>query len=201
MARYIGPKTKISRKFNQAIYKEDKYFERRKYAPGQHGSNKRRVSKRSEYALQLAEKQKTKYIYGILERQFSNLFKKAHKNKGITGTILLQLCESRLDNVVYRLGFAKTRNFARQLVSHKHIMVNNKIVNIPSFLLKPFDIIGLKSKSKSLLLVNESLKDRTDYEWLNWNSDTMLGEFKNFPEREQIPELIKEQLIVEVYSK
>lgn len=201
MARYIGPKTKISRKFGQLIYPNDKYFEKKKYPPGQHGPNKRRTVKKSEYAIQLAEKQKAKYIYGILERQFSNLFKKAHSSKGVTGEVLLQLCESRLDNVVYRLGIGKTRNSSRQLVTHKHIVVNGKVVNIPSFLLKPNDTIGVKKKSKSLKIILEALDKRSTYEWLDWNSSTFLGEFKSIPERIQIPEIIKEQLIVELYSK
>lgn len=201
MARYIGPKTKVSRKFGQPIYGSDKYFERRKYPPGQHGPNKRRGVKKSEYAIQLIEKQKAKYIYGILERQFLNMFNKAHRSKGITGEVLLQLCESRLDNVVYRLGISKTRNLARQLVTHKHIIVNNKIVNIPSFLIKPGNIIGVREKSKSLSVITDSIKDQIHYEWLSWDSIKLLGEFKFIPSREQIPELIKEQLIVELYSK
>lgn len=201
MARYIGPKTKISRKFGQAIYGNDKYFERRKYPPGQHGPNKRRGVKKSEYSIQLIEKQKAKYIYGILERQFLNMFNKAHRSKGITGEVLLQLCESRLDNIVYRLGISKTRNSARQLVTHKHIIVNNNIVNIPSFLVKPGNLVGIREKSKSLSIILESIQDQINYDWLSWDSSKLLGEFKFIPERSQIPELIKEQLIVELYSK
>lgn len=201
MARYTGPKSKISRKFGQAIYGEDKYFERRRnQPPGQHGPNKRR-GKKSEYAVQLAEKQKAKYIYGILERQFSNLFKKAQANKGITGEVLLQLCEARLDNVVYRFGIAPTRASARQLVSHKHIVVNDEIVNIPSYQIKEGDVVSVREKSKSLSLVQDSLHNRSSYDWLVWNDEKMEGEFKANPERIQIPEEINEQLIVELYSK
>jgi len=201
MARYIGPKTKIARKFGQAIYGEDKYFERRKFPPGQHGPNKRRGAKRSEYAVQLAEKQKAKYTYGILERQFANLFDKAQRSKGITGEVLLQLCESRLDNVVYRLGLSKTRAGARQLVSHKHIIVNGEVVNIPSYLLKAGDVVAVREKSKSLNVIKEALETRRAYDWLIWNDEKQSGEYKVVPERIQIPEDIKEQLIVELYSK
>ncbi|SDE23029.1 30S ribosomal protein S4 [Riemerella columbipharyngis] len=202
MARYIGPKTKIARKFGAAIYGDDKNFERRKnQPPGQHGPNKRRGAKRSEYATQLAEKQKAKYTYGILERQFSNMFKRAHSSLGVTGEVLLQLCESRLDNVVYRLGFAKTRAAARQLVSHRHISVNGEIVNIPSYNLKPGDKVGVRAKSKSLSVIEDALSSRSDYEWLQFNDETKEGTFVNAPERIQIPEDIKEQLIVELYSK
>lgn len=202
MARYIGPKTKISRKFGQSVYKDDKHFEKRRYPPGQHGPNKRRGAKRSGYSIQLAEKQKAKYTYGILERQFANLFKKAHRSKGVTGEVLLQLCESRLDNVVYRLGIGKTRNGARQLVTHKHIIVNDEVVNIPSYLVKPGDMVGVRPKSKSLSVIIESLQqNQPNHDWLIWNSTALAGEFKSIPERIQIPELIKEQLIVELYSK
>lgn len=200
MARYTGPRTKIARKFGQAIFGDDKAFEKRKYPPGQHGPNKRR-GKKSEYAVQLAEKQKAKYTYGILEKQFSNMFKAAARSKGITGEVLLQLCESRLDNVVYRLGISPTRAAARQLVTHKHVTVNGEVVNIPSYQLKPGDVVGVREKSKSLLVVEESLQNRNDYEWLNWNPDTKTGTFHVVPERIQIPEDIKEQLIVELYSK
>ena len=201
MARYTGPKTKIARKFGEAIFGEDKSFEKRNYPPGQHGNNRRR-GKKSEYAIQLAEKQKAKYTYGILERQFSNLFKKASSSKGITGEILLQLCESRLDNVVYRLGISPSRSGARQLVSHRHITVNGNIVNIPSYSLKAGDVVGVREKSKSLVAIEDSLANRSDvYEWLSWNSDTKQGNFVSVPERIQIPENIKEQLIVELYSK
>lgn len=200
MARYIGPKTKIARKFGQAIFGDDKSFEKRKYPPGQHGPNRRR-GKKSEYAIQLAEKQKAKYTYGILEKQFSNMFKTAARSKGITGEVLLQLCESRLDNVVYRLGISPTRAGARQLVSHKHITVNGEIVNIPSYQLKSGDVVSVREKSKSLSIIEESLQNRNEYEWLNWNPDTKSGTFHVVPERIQIPEDIKEQLIVELYSK
>ncbi|MCF6180823.1 30S ribosomal protein S4 [Lutibacter sp.] len=201
MARYTGPKTKIARKFGEAIFGDDKAFEKRNYPPGQHGNNRRR-GKKSEYAIQLSEKQKAKYTYGILERQFSNLFKKASSSKGITGEILLQLCESRLDNVVYRLGIAPSRSAARQFVSHRHITVNGGIVNIPSFSLKAGDVVGVREKSKSLVAIEDSLANRSDvYEWLTWNSETKQGNFVSVPERIQIPENIKEQLIVELYSK
>ena len=201
MARYTGPKTKIARKFGEAIFGEDKSFEKRNYPPGQHGNNRRR-GKKSEYAIQLAEKQKAKYTYGILEKQFSNLFKKASSSKGITGEILLQLCESRLDNVVFRLGVSPSRRGARQLVSHRHITVNGKLVNIPSYILKAGDVVGVREKSKSLLAITDSLANRSDvYEWISWNSDTLQGNFVSIPERMQIPVNIKEQLIVELYSK
>lgn len=201
MARYTGPKTKIARKFGEAIFGEDKSFEKRNFPPGQHGANRRR-GKKSEYSIQLAEKQKAKYTYGILERQFSNLFKKASSNKGITGEILLQLCECRLDNVVYRLGVAPSRSAARQLVSHRHITVNGELVNIPSYSLNAGDIVAVREKSKSLLAIENSLANRNDvYEWLSWNSETKQGNFVSVPERIQIPENIKEQLIVELYSK
>lgn len=201
MARYTGPKTKIARKFGEAIFGEDKNFEKRNYPPGQHGNNRRR-GKKSEYAIQLAEKQKAKYTYGILERQFSNLFKKASASQGITGEILLQLCESRLDNVVYRMGISTSRSGARQLVSHRHITVNGNIVNIPSYTLKEGDVVGVREKSKSLQAIENSLASNSNvYEWLTWNSDKKEGNFVKVPERLQIPENIKEQLIVELYSK
>ena len=201
MARYTGPKTKIARKFGEPIFGDDKSFEKRNYPPGQHGNNKRR-SKKSEYAIQLMEKQKAKYTYGILERQFRNLFKKATASKGITGEVLLQLCESRLDNVVYRMGLSNSRRGARQLVSHRHITVNDEIVNIPSFNLRPGDVIAVREKSKSLQAIENSLaSSSTVYEWLTWNSDKKEGTFTKAPERLQIPENIKEQLIVELYSK
>ena len=201
MARYTGPKTKIARKFGEAIFGEDKSFEKRNFPPGQHGANRRR-GKKSEYSVQLAEKQKAKYTYGILERQFSNLFKKASSSKGITGEILLQLCECRLDNVVYRMGIAPSRSAARQLVSHRHITVNGELVNIPSYSLNAGDIVAVREKSKSLLAIENSLANRSDvYEWISWNSDTKQGNFVSIPERIQIPENIKEQLIVELYSK
>ena len=200
MARYIGPKSKIARKFKEPIYGADKNFEKRNYPPGQHGINKRRA-KQSEYGLQLMEKQKAKYTYGILEKQFRNLFEKASRKTGITGEVLLQLIESRLDNVVYRLGIAHTRNQARQMVSHKHTTVNGQIVNIPSYLLKVGDVVGVRERSKSLEIVEESLSSRVNYSWLEWNGEKMEGKFLNYPERAEIPENIAEQLIVELYSK
>ena len=201
MARYTGPKTKIARKFGEAIFGDDKNFEKRNYPPGQHG-NARRRGKKSEYATQLMEKQKAKYTYGILERQFSNLFKKASASQGITGEILLQLCESRLDNVVYRMGVSNSRSGARQLVSHRHITVNGEIVNIPSYQLKEGDVVAVREKSKSLVAIEDALASNSAvYEWLTWNNDTKTGTFVKAPERLQIPENIKEQLIVELYSK
>jgi small subunit ribosomal protein S4 len=201
MARYTGPKTKIARKFGEAIFGEDKNFEKRNFPPGQHG-NARRRGKKSEYATQLMEKQKAKYTYGILERQFSNLFKKAQSASGITGEILLQLCESRLDNVVYRMGVSNSRSGARQLVSHRHITVNGEIVSIPSYSLKEGDVVAVREKSKSLVAIENALASNNNvFEWLTWNSDTKTGTFVKAPERLQIPENIKEQLIVELYSK
>jgi small subunit ribosomal protein S4 len=201
MARYIGPKTKIARKFGEAIYGDDKAFERRNYPPGQHGPNKRR-GKKSEYAIQLAEKQKAKYMYGILEKQFRNLFKKASKSQGVTGEILIQLCEARLDNVVFRMGIAPTRAAARQLVSHRHITVDGEIVNIPSYALKPGQLIGIRQKSHSLEAIENALANRKgEYEWLTWDNAKMEGTFVTVPERLQIPEKIEEHLIVELYSK
>ena len=201
MARYTGPKTKIARKFGEAIFGDDKNFEKRNYPPGQHGNAKRR-GKKSEYATQLMEKQKAKYTYGILERQFSNLFKKASASQGITGEILLQLCESRLDNVVYRMGISKSRSGARQLVSHRHITVNGELVNVPSYRLKEGDVVAVREKSKSLSAIEDALaSSSTVFEWLTWNSDKKEGTFVKVPARLQIPENIKEQLIVELYSK
>jgi small subunit ribosomal protein S4 len=202
MARYTGPKSKIARRFKEPIFGPDKALERKQYGPGQHGPNKRRP-KKSEYSMQLAEKQKAKYTYGILERQFSNLFKKASAKQGITGEILLQLCESRLDNTVFRLGIAPTRRGARQLVSHRHILVNGSIVNIPSYQLRPGDTVAVREKSKSLEAVTSSLSgsNSTQFDWLDWDKSSMSGRFMAVPEREQIPENIKEQLIVELYSK
>ncbi len=201
MARYTGPKTKIARKFGEPIFGDDKSFEKRNYPPGQHGNNKRR-SKKSEYAIQLMEKQKAKYTYGILERQFRNLFKKATASKGITGEVLLQLCESRLDNVVYRMGLSNSRRGARQLVSHRHITVNGEIVNIPSYNLRPGDIIAVREKSKSIESIGNCLRNSSQvYEWITWNDDTMQGTYVSIPERIQIPENINEQYIVELYSK
>ena len=201
MARYTGPKSKIARKFREPIYGPDKALEKKNYPPGVHGPNKRRM-KRSEYAIQLAEKQKAKYTYGILERQFSNMFKKASSKSGITGEILLQLCEMRLDNVVFRLGISPSRRGARQLVTHRHITVNGKIVNIPSYSLRVGDVIGVREKSKSLQVITASLiNDNSVIEWLLWDSSNLTGEVKAEPTREQISENIKEQLIVELYSK
>jgi small subunit ribosomal protein S4 len=201
MARYRGPKTKIARKFGDAIYGADKYFERKNYPPGFHGANKKR-RKTSEYGLQLKEKQKAKYTYGVLERQFLNLFKKASASKGVTGEVLLQLLESRLDNVVFRLGIAPTRAAARQLVTHRHITVNGDIVNIPSFTLRIGDMIGVREKSKSLEAISDSLSSRrVSVSWLEWDDAQMTGKLMSKPEREEIPENIKEQLIVELYSK
>ena len=202
MARYTGPKTKIARKFAAPIFGDDKNFERRKnQPPGQHGPNKRRNAKKSEYALQLTEKQKAKYTYGILERQFSNMYKRAVRARGVTGEVLLQLCESRLDNVVYRIGYAKTRSGARQLVSHRHITVNGELVNIPSYILKEGDVIAVREKSKSLEVIADSLAGKSNYDWLQFNDEKKSGTFISAPERIQIPEDIKEQLIVELYSK
>ena len=201
MARYTGPKTKIARKFGEPIFGDDKSFEKRNYPPGQHGNNKRR-SKKSEYAIQLMEKQKAKYTYGILERQFRNLFKKATASKGITGEVLLQLCESRLDNVVYRMGLSNSRRGARQLVSHRHITVNGEIVNIPSYSLKAGDVIAVREKSKSVESIINCLQNSSQvYEWITWNDETMEGTYVSIPERIQIPENINEQYIVELYYK
>jgi len=201
MARYTGPKTKIARKFGEPIFGEDKSLEKRNYPPGQHGSSKRR-GKKSEYAIQLMEKQKAKYTYGILEKQFRNLFEKASRSKGVTGEVLLQLCESRLDNMVYRFGLSPSRSGARQLVSHRHITVNGSIVNIPSYQVKKGDVVGVREKSKSLNIIQEAnSKDYPSNEWLSWNKDKLQGTYVKVPERSQIPETIKEQLIVELYSK
>lgn len=202
MARYTGPKSKIARRFRDPIFGPDKALERRAYGPGQHGPNKRRGGKQSEYAIQLGEKQKAKYTYGILERQFENLYKKANAKPGITGEILLQLCETRLDNTVYRLGVAPSRRGARQLVSHKHITVNGEIVNIPSYQLKPGDVVGVREKSKSLEAITTSLSSTNkNYDWLTWDKSSLTGTLLSVPAREMIPENIKEQLIVELYSK
>ncbi len=201
MARYRGPKSKIARKFREPIFGPDKALEKKNYPPGQHGPNKRR-GKQSEYATQLAEKQKAKYTYGILERQFANLFDKASRTKGITGENLLALCESRLDNVVFRLGIAPSRRGARQLVTHRHITVNGNLVNIPSYKLSEGDVIGVREKSKSLEAISSSLSaNSVKVEWLDWDGNQMTGRFIKTPERAQIPENIKEQLIVELYSK
>ncbi len=201
MARYTGPKSKIARRFRDPIFGPDKSLDRRQYGPGQHGPNKRR-GKQSEYAIQLGEKQKAKYTYGILERQFSNMFDRASRMKGITGENLLQLCEARLDNTVFRLGIAPTRRAARQLVSHRHITVNAEVVNIPSYSTRVGDVIGVREKSKSLEAVSESLASNSKtFDWLEWNPSQMEGKVVAVPNREMIPENIKEQLIVELYSK
>jgi small subunit ribosomal protein S4 len=201
MARYTGPKSKIARKFKDPIFGPDKAYEKKNYPPGMHGSSKRR-KKTSEYGTQLQEKQKAKYTYGILERQFKNIFHNASRKKGITGEILLQLIESRLDNVVYRLGIAPTRSGARQLVSHCHITVNGSTVNVPSYELKPGQLVGVREKSKSLeAIVNSLASNAKSYSWLEWDEATMQGKFVNYPDRQDIPENIKEQLIVELYSK
>jgi small subunit ribosomal protein S4 len=202
MARYTGPKSKIARRFRDPIFGPDKSLERRNYGPGQHGPSKRRGGKQSEYAVQLGEKQKAKYTYGILERQFANMFEKASRMKGITGENLLQLCETRLDNTVFRLGISPTRRGARQLVSHKHITVNGEVVNIPSYTLKIGDVVGVREKSKSLEAITGSLTaSNKSFDWLDWDSSSMSGKLLNLPAREMIPENIREQLIVELYSK
>ena len=202
MGRYIGPKTRIARKFGEAIFGADKSFEKKNYPPGQHGLMRKR-KKVSEYGTQLAEKQKAKAIYGVQEKQFRRTFELAAKVGGITGENLLKLLECRLDNVVYRLGIAPTRAAARQAVSHKHITVNGHVVNIPSYSLRPGDVIGVRERSKSLEMIQESLGSgrRSRYSWLEWDSATMTGKFMQKPERADIPENIKEQLIVELYSK
>ena len=201
MARYTGPKTKIARKFGEAIFGADKVLQKKNYPPGQHGQNRRR--KISEYGTQLREKQKVKYMYGVLERQFRNLFDKAARTKGITGEVLLQLLESRLDNIVYRLGIAPTRPAARQLVLHKHVTVNGKVVNIPSYQVKPGDVVAVREKSKSLEVIEDALAgfNHSKYPWIEWDERVKGGKFLHMPERTDIPENIKEQLIVELYSK
>ena len=202
MAKYTGPKCKIARRFRDPIFGPDKSLDRRNYGPGQHGPSKRRGGKQSEYAIQLGEKQKAKYTYGILERQFANMFDKASRMKGITGENLLQLCEARLDNMVYRFGISPTRRGARQLVSHKHITVNGEVVNIPSYTVRPGDVVSVREKSKSLEAINDSLTaSNKKYDWLDWNNSSMEGKVLSLPAREMIPENIKEQLIVELYSK
>jgi small subunit ribosomal protein S4 len=202
MARYTGPLTKKARTFGEAIYGYDKYFEKRKYAPGQHGTSRKKGSP-SEYSVQLKEKQKAKYTYGILERQFSKIFQEASRKHGVTGENLLRLLEQRLDNTVFRLGIAPTRNAARQLVSHKHVTVNGRIVNIPSFTLKVGDVVGVREKSRNLDLIQETLKTgrAKKFTWLEMNTDKIEGKYVEIPNRDQIPENIKEQLIVELYSK
>lgn len=201
MARYTGPKTKIARKFGEAIYGPDKVLAKKNYPPGQHGLNRRR--KTSEYGQQLKEKQKAKYTYGVLERQFRNLFERAARTKGITGEVLLQLLESRLDNVVYRLGIAPSRPAARQLVLHRHVTVNGKVVNIPSFQVKPGDVVAVRERSKSLEVIADCLAgfNHAKYPWIEWDQTILGGKFLHMPERADIPEEIREQLIVELYSK
>ena len=201
MARYTGPKVRISRRFNEPILGDNKALQKKNYAPGQHGRGKKR--KQSEYATQLYEKQKAKYIYGLLERQFAKLFSEASRKKGVTGETLLQLLESRLDNTVYRLGIAPTRRAARQLVLHKHISVNGDIVNISSYTVRPGDVIGVRERSKSLEVITNSLalQGSRRYNWLEWDNSEMVGKMTNLPLRADIPENINEQLIVELYSK
>ncbi len=199
MARYRGPKTKISRRFNEPVFGPSKALAKKAYPPGQHGRGRK---KRSEYAVQLMEKQKMKYTYGVLEKQFKNTYEKAQKKEGITGANLIKLLESRLDNTVYRLGVARTRRQARQLVLHKHIIVNGTIVNIPSYTLKPGDIVAVRDKSQGLPLVSENLSARmNNYSWLEWDSSELSGKFVSEPQREEVPENFQEQLIVELYSK
>lgn len=201
MARYTGPKSKIARKFGEPIFGPDKVLSRKNYPPGQHGNGRKK--KTSEYGIQLREKQKAKYTYGVLEKQFRNLFEKAASTRGITGEVLLQLLESRLDNVVFRLGIAPTRAAARQLVSHKHIIVDGKIVNIPSYNVKPGQIISVREKSKSLEVIDNALSgfNHSKYPWIEWDASSKSGKYLHLPERSDIPENIKEQLIVELYSK
>lgn len=203
MARYTGPKTKKARAFGEAIYGFDKYFERKKHPPGQHGNTRRR-KQRSDYALQLMEKQKAKYTYGVLERQFRNLFDRATRKSGVTGVVLLQFLEARLDNVVFRMGIAPTRRAARQLVTHKHIVLNGVVTNVPSTQIRPGDVVGVRGKSQGLTVIRETVKGKGDARrsgWLEFNPDKMEGKFLEYPERDQIPEKINEQLIVELYSK
>lgn len=201
MARYTGPKSKIARKFREPIFGPDKALEKKNYPPGQHGASKKRA-KQSEYSMQLQEKQKAKYTYGILEKQFARTFERASRSHGITGEVLLQLIESRLDNVVYRMGIAPTRRGARQLVSHAHITVNGEVVNIPSYTLKPGDVVAVREKSKSLeVIANQVVGSANKHPWLDFDKSSLSGKFISRPERSQIPENIKEQLIVELYSK
>lgn len=203
MARYTGPTTKKARALGEMIFGFDKSFERKKYRPGQHGNSKRRRQK-SEYALQLLEKQKAKYTYGVLERQFRNIFEKASSKSGVTGVVLLQLLESRLDNTIFRLGVGRTRRAARQLVSHKHVLVNGELAYIPSHQLKPGDVVSVRGKSQHIEVISDNVAAKTDirkFPWLEWNPDRMEGKFLTYPERDDIPEKINEQLIVELYSK
>lgn len=203
MARYTGPRTKKSRAFGEPIFGPSKAFEKKKYPPGMHG-NARRRKQRSDYAIQLLEKQKAKYTYGVLERQFHNLFDKAHRKGGITGTVLLQFLEARLDNTVFRMGISPTRRGARQLVNHRHITVNGVVTNIPSYQLRPGDVVAVRGKSRGMEVITDNVSRKSDsrrYPWLEFNPDKMEGTFVAYPEREQIPEKIQEQLIVELYSK
>ena len=201
MARYIGPKSRIARKFKEPIFGPDKVLEKKNYPPGQHGLSKKR-SKQSEYAVQLQEKQKAKYTYGILERQFAKIYTMAQRAHGVTGEVLLQLIESRIDNVVYRMGIAPTRSGARQLVGHRHITVNGNVVNIPSYILKPGDTVAVRERSKTMEVINNAVASSTNsYPWMDFDKNSMTGKFIAIPERLQIPENIKEQLIVELYSK
>lgn len=201
MARYTGPKTRIARKLGEPIFGADKVLSKKNYPPGQHGLNRRK--KTSEYGVQLREKQKAKYTYGVLETQFRNLFAKAERIKGVTGEILLQLLESRLDNIVYRLGIAPSRAAARQLVLHKHIVVDGKVVNIPSYSVKPGQVIGVRERSKALEVIDNALAgfNHSKYAWIEWEQSTLSGKYLHRPERADIPENIQEQLIVELYSK
>lgn len=201
MARYIGPKTKIARKFGEAIFGPDKVLSKKNYPPGQHGNNRRK--KTSEYGIQLREKQKAKYTYGVLEKQFHIIYERARRASGVTGVILLQMLESRLDNLVFRMGMAPTRAAARQLVSHKHITVDGKVVNIPSYQVKPGQVVGVREKDKSMEVIQNSLSgfNHSKYPWIEWNASTLSGTYLHIPEREDIPENIKEHLIVELYSK
>ena len=202
MARYTGPKTKIARKIGEPIFGPDKYFEKKNYPPGQHGNDRRR-RKVSEYGTQLKEKQKAKYTYGVLEKQFENLFNKAESAKGVTGVVLLQMLETRLDNIVFRLGIAPTRQAARQLVSHRHIKLNGRVTNVPSARVRPGDIVSVREKSKAMEAITDSIAapKSSKVAWLEWDNDQMAGKLINIPEREDIPETIQEQLIVELYSK
>lgn len=200
MARYTGPKSKIARKFREPIFGPDKVLDKKNYPPGMHGNSRRR-GKKSEYAIQLAEKQKAKYTYGLLEKQFANMFERAARKKGITGENLLRFLEARLDNTVFRLGLAPTRDGARQLVSHKHILVNGVITNIPSCQLRPGDVVSVRERSKSLEAINNAMGGKKQFSWLEWDDASYSGKFLSYPERDEIPENIKEQLIVELYSK
>ena len=200
MARYTGPKTKIARKFGEPIYGADKNYEKKNYPPGQHGLAKKR-KKTSEYGIQLAEKQKVKYMYGVLERQFRKTYEKASRMKGRTGENLIFLLESRLDNIVYRLGIAPTRPAARQLVSHCHVTLDGEVCNIPSTIVKPGQIVAVRERSKSLEVVQNSLQSASKYAWLEWDANKCAGKYASVPERTEIPETINEQLIVELYSK